>query len=336
MSITTRALGSFKGKQVEEAVLTGDGVSVNIMNWGVVVRDWQVKASEGMRHVVLGFDSFEPYPEHSPHFGSLAGRIANRVANGRFTLAGKTYELELNNGDNQLHGGSEGLGHQVWSMDVDSDANAVRFIHDSPDGAMGYPGNVRFEAVYTLEGKMLILDLFGFPDRPTPISLVQHQYFNLGQTDTVLDHTLHMPFSVARTVLDDDHVAHGEIVPIAGTQFDFTTPKNLRDGKGEGIGFDLNYALATGRDASDPVAICTGEDKELTLKLWTDRPGLQLYNSVTTDIAPKGLGGKSYKPFCGVCFEDQMFPNAVNVPHFPDVICTPDEPYSHRCMIEIA
>ena len=336
MSISINRIGSFGGKPVDEAVLESpNGTRIAIMNWGVVVRDWQVPVSGTPRRIALGFDSFEPYPNHSPYFGAVVGRVANRIANARFSHGGKQYTLVANEGPNQLHGGPEGLSKQVWDMEADSAGNALKFSYLSPDGQMGYPGTVRFEAVYTLEGDRLRLEMSGMPDEPTPISMVQHHYFNLGETETVLDHTVHMPKSVARTVAGADLLQNGTIVPVAGTIDDFLTPRTMRFGGGRGLDYDLNYVLATGRDTSEPIAIATGEDEAVTLRLYSDRPALQFYNGVWTDVAVPGLGGRRYGKNSGLCFEDQMYPGAVSNPHFPSIIHTPDTPYRHWCAFEI-
>lgn len=334
--IAVSKAGTFGGARVDEAVLTSDtGVQVNLLNWGLVVRDWQVPVAGAPRSVVQGFETFEPYPEHSPHFGGLAGRVANRTRNSSFTLDGKRYHLTPNEGPHHLHGGPEGLGRQVWDMETDADANAVRFALTSPDGAMGYPGRVDFTATYTLTGNRLRLELAGLPDRPTPISVVQHQYFNLGQTDSVIDHTVQLPNAVARTEAGDDLIMTGVISPVQGTVWDFLTPRTFRLPDESPFDYDLNMVLATGRKLDDPIAIVTGEDKALTLKLWSDQPGLQFYNGVWTDVAVPGLGGRKYGKHSGFCLEDQMFPDALNNPHFPDIICSPDKPYSHWCEFEI-
>lgn len=337
MAISVVKAGDFSGQRVDEAVLeSSDGVKINLMNWGVTVRDWQVPVPGGMRSVVLGFDSFEPYPEHSPYFGSLAGRVANRIAHGRFELDGARYQLDINFESSHLHGGSEGIGRQVWQMETDSASNAVRFSLSSPDGAMGYPGEIDFTATYTLTGKKLTLELSGVPDKPTPISLVQHHYFNLGITDSVLDHKVHMPHSVAHTETDDGLLITGVVSPVGGTAYDFTSPRIMRDAGGAPVSYDLNYVLATRRNIDDPIAIVQGEDGVLTLKQWSDRPGLQLYNSVWSDVTVPGHGGRTYGQYSGLCFEDQMFPDAVNQPHFPNVICTPDTPYKHTGAFDIS
>lgn len=331
-----KTIGTHAGKPVEEVVLQSDtGVSVALINWGVVVRDWQVPVAGKRRHVVLGFDNFEPYPQHSPYFGALVGRVANRIKDSRFTLDGETFTLPRDEGPNHLHGGPEGLARVVWDMEVDSAANAVMFTHVDPNGAQGYPGAIRFEAVYTLKGNRLRLDVSGLPDRPTPISLVQHQYFNLGMTETVFDHLVHLPDAVARTVAGPDLIQTGAIVPVANTIDDFLIPRNMRFGAGRGIDYDLNFILRTGRDSADPVAIVVGEDGALTLRLFSGEPAVQFYNGVGTNVPVPGLGGKRYGNNSGFCLEDQMYPGALHNPHFPSIICTPDTPYHHWNEIEI-
>ena len=172
---------SSKVARVDQFTLKGaGGVEVDIINYGVAVRDWRVPVKGGVRQVVLGFDEFPAYASHSPHLGSLAGRVANRIGGASFELEGKTYKLPANEGGHMLHGGPEGLGRIVWSAEPDAAKNAVRFTHRSPDGAMGFPGNVEFTAVYSLRASTLRLDIVARTDKTTPINVVQHQYFNLG------------------------------------------------------------------------------------------------------------------------------------------------------------
>lgn len=333
MSVTVEKFGEFEGKAVEQFKLTSDtGVEVDIISWGVLVRDWRVPVAGGKRSVVLGFDTFESYPKASPYFGSLAGRVANRIKNGTFTLDGKTYSVAKNFGEHTLHGGPEGIGRLVWDGVADSANNSVRFTLDSPDGAMGFPGNVKFTATYTLTGNRLRLDITAKADRRTPINVVQHQYFNLGTGSDVLDHTYKVNAS-AYTELGGPLIPTGAILPVEGTVWDFRAGRNMRDAQGKPIDYDGNVVLATDRKVEDPVAVVTGPDKALTLKLWTDQPGLQIYNSVTTDASAEG---KHYGHHCGFCLEDQGLPDSVNNPHFPSTIYGPDREYSHRVDIEIA
>ncbi|MDB5615374.1 MAG: galactose mutarotase [Devosia sp.] len=336
MAIAISTFGEFKGKRVDQFRLTSvTGVSVDIIGYGVAVRDWRVPVAGGERSVVLGFDNMDAYAEHSPHFGSLAGRVANRIKGASFDLNGKTYKLPANEGDLQLHGGKEGLGRQVWDGQVDEGNDSVRFTHFSPDGAMGYPGNVNFSATYTLKGNRLRLELAATTDQATPISLVQHQYFNLGTTDDVLDHTIQVNSS-AYTGLADDLAPTGAILPSRGTIYDLRTPRTMRDENGAPVEYDMGLALDTGRSINEPIATVISPTKDLTLKLWSDRPGVQVYNGVWTDVAVPGLDGKTYKKHAGFCLEDQAFAGAVHNPHFPNIIYSPERPYSHWCEFEIA
>ncbi|WP_297106549.1 aldose epimerase family protein [uncultured Devosia sp.] len=336
MAIAVSTFGEFNGQRVDQFRLTSDsGVTVDIIGYGVVVRDWRVPVTGGERSVVLGFDAFDAYPAHSPHFGSLAGRVANRIKNASFTLDGVTYDLPANEGSLQLHGGPEGLGRQVWQGQADSANNAVRFTHFSPDGAMGYPGNVNFAATYTLNGNRLRLELTATTDRATPISLVQHQYFNLGTADTVLDHTIQVNSS-AHTELGADLAPTGAILPSAGTIYDLRQARTMRDAKGAPVDYDIGLVLDSGRKTADPIATVVSPERDLTLKLWSDRPGVQVYNGVWTDVSVPGLNGKRYGKHSGFCLEDQALADAVHNPHFPNVIYSPDRPYGHWCEFEIA
>ena len=218
---------------------------------------------------------------------------------------------------------------------VDEANNTVRFTHFSPDGAMGFPGNVNFSATYTLRGNRLRLELSATTDQATPISLVQHQYFNLGTTDDILDHSIQVNSS-AYTELGTDLAPTGAILPSAGTIYDLRQPRTMRDAAGQPVDYDIGMALDTGRSHAEPIATVVGPDKALTLKLWSDRPGVQVYNGVWTDIPVPGLNGKSYKKHAGFCLEDQSFADAVHNPHFPNVIHSPDRPYRHWCEFEIA
>lgn len=333
--IKTRHMGKYRGRDVVQATLKStSGVEVDIMNYGVVVRDWRVPAAEGLRSVVLGFESFDPYPAQRAYLGAIVGRVVNRIAGSRFELAGQTYALVSNREGLHLHGGPEGLSSQVWDMEIDNVRNQLLFSLQSTDGAMGYPGNVRFEAKYHLEGNRLCLEMAATTDRPTPISLAQHNYFNLGTGADVLDHSVRISAD-HYTVLDDRLFPTGEIVPVVDTAMDLRAARILREADGTAIDYDLNYVLDPKRDVAKSVARVEGPDGKLALELWTDRPGLQFYNAVTTDIDVPGLAGRAYGKYSGFCLEDQMLPDALNHPGFPSIICTPEHPYTHWCEIEI-
>lgn len=335
MGETLQKIGTHEGGDVLETVLASDtGARVSIINYGAAVRDWQVPVGAGRRSVVLGFDRFEHYPAYSAHCGAIAGRVANRIGGARFTLDGRDYVLPANEGPNHLHGGPRGTGVRLWQMERLSGEQAVRLSLVSPDGDMGYPGTLSIAVTYRLSGNRLGIDFSAETDAPTPVNLVQHNYFNLMGTGDVLDHALQVD-AAAYTPTTPDLIPTGQIHPVAGTALDFRRARRLRDESGQPVAYDNNLVLDGERDPQAPAATLTAPDGSLTLRLWTDQPALQVYNSGKLDVPVPGLGGTRYQRFAGLCLEDQQFPDAINHPHFPSPVVTPEAPYLHRCAIEI-
>ncbi len=333
--LARKTVGTYQGETVEEITLVSDtGVELAILTYGALIRDWQVPVGGAMRSVVLGFDDFAPYPDKSPYFGAICGRVANRVGGARFTLDDKTYALVPNEGENQLHGGPGGFAKRVWSV-ADQSPDSVTLILSSPDGDMGYPGVLEASVTYRLQGYRLDIDFSAQTDTRTPVNIVQHNYFNLMGTGDVLDHGLEIMGS-AITELDEAQIPTGAILPVAGTHLDFSAARSMRGDDGSAIRIDQNYALATGRNGETPVARLTAPDGSLVLSLYTDQPGLQVYNAYKIDPPMTGRDGATYSAFSGICLEDQGFPDAINHSHFPTTIIGPDAPYRHRCGIEIA
>jgi aldose 1-epimerase len=336
MAVVVEKFGEHEGRRVDRFRLEStSGTAVEIITFGVSVARWQVPVEGGLRDTVLGFGDFAAYPAHRAHFGAIAGRVANRISGALFVLDGVTYALPANNRSNCLHGGPQGLGVQVWEAEPDSAGNAVAFTHVSPDGAMGFPGTVRFSVRYRLQGFTLSLDICAEADRRTPVSLAQHLYFNLGTGPDVLDHRYRLAAS-AYTPNREDLTPTGEILPVEGTRWDFRAGRTLRDGAGRPVGYDGNLVLDSERAFATPVAEVTAPDGALRLLLRTDRPGLQLYNAPAANIAAPGHGGVQYGPFSGFCLEDQALPDALANPYFPSIVYGPDRPYRHRTAIEIA
>ncbi len=330
-----KIVGVFNGQDIHEVVLTSQtGVSVAILTYGALIRDWRVPVAGEMRPVVLGFDEFSSYPDHSPYFGAIAGRVANRIGGARFTLHGAVYDLPANEGPNHLHGGPEGIAHQIWRIAEESETSVTLTLF-SPDGAMGYPGDLEIAVTYRLEGNRLEIDFAAETDRPTPVNIVQHNYFNLMGRGDVLDHRLSFAAG-AYTELGEGQIPTGAILPTKGTELDFREARTMRQTDGSGQKIDCNFVLDTRRDQTEPVAMAEAPDGSLTLRIYTDQPGLQVYNGWKLDVAVPGLDGAQYHAFSGLCLEDQNFPDAINNPHFPTPVVTPEEPYRHWCAIEIA
>jgi aldose 1-epimerase len=335
--VAVSSFGNFEGKRVDQfRLVSSSGVEVDLINWGCVVRDWRVPVGGKPRSVVLGFEQFDAYPAHSPYFGAVVGRVANRIRGASFELGGKTYTIPANEGTTALHGGPKSLGNQVWDAQPDDATTSVIFSITSPDGAMGFPGTVKFKATYRLDGNRLRLEFGASTDRATPLSLVQHQYFNLGTGPDVLDHTYWLRAN-AYTESGPDLVPTGNILEATpGSKWNWAAPKTLRDATGQPVEYDGNAVLDTGRDLREPIAIVTAPAGDVTLKLRSDRPGVQFYNGVWTDVpAGLGFGGRTYGKHSGFCLEDQMFPDALHHPHFPSIIITPDQPYVHWSEFEI-
>lgn len=336
MGVTSERFGEFRGRAVDRFTLAGDaGIEVDVITYGAAISGWRVPVAGGLRPVVLGFERFDAYVESRAHMGAVVGRVANRISGARFTLDGKTFALPANDGRNCLHGGPEGFAHQVWQAEPDTAGTALRLMLHSADGAMGFPGNVEVTVTWRLEGHTLSLAIDAVADRPTPLSLVQHLYFNLGTGPDILDHRYRID-APAFTPNGPQLTPTGAILPVRGTRWDFRQGRTMRDATGAPEPYDGNFVLPPDRDLEVPVAEVSSPDEVLRLRLWTDRPGLQLYNSPFVRHAAPGPGGRRFGSFSGFCLEDQALPDALANPHFPSIIHGPDRPYRHRCSIEIA
>lgn len=316
------------GRAVEQVVLESAGAAVAILSLGAVVRDWRIDAPTGSLPMVLGFPTVEAYERHARSHGALCGRVANRIKDARFSLDGKDYLLDANEGPNQLHGGPQGLGSRVWEMEVDGAAVELRLT--SPDGDQGFPGTVAFAVRYWLEGARLVCEMRGLPDRPTPINLANHSYYNLGGSGTVRDHVLWVD-AEAYMPTDDDLIPLGEIRPVEGTHLDFREPREIGDTR-----LDQNLVLRPGRDTARPAACAECPRTGVRLELWTAEPGLQLFDAPEMEIAAPGHDGQSYGPFAGLCLEAQHHPDSLHHPDWPSVIRTPEAPYFQRLEVAIA
>lgn len=330
-----RAFGRHDGRGVDEVALESADAAICVLNYGCVLRDWRVDSGGAALPVVLGFPRFEDYPLHARSHGIVAGRVANRTAQARFSLDGRDYRLTRNWGPHHLHGGIVGLGRRVWEMESDSAANAVRLRYASPDGEEGYPGAVDFTVSYRLEGPRLICEMAGLPDRPTPINLAQHAYYNLAGGGEVRDHLLWID-APEHTPLGPELIPEGVIRPVAGTPLDFTEARRIADADPDRAGFDNNLVLRRDRDRAEPSVRLSCPRSGLALRLWTEEPGLQIFNAPKMTIAVPGHDRQSYGPFSGLCLEAQHFPDSLHHPEWPSIIRSPEAPYYQKLVVEIA
>ncbi len=321
--------GSVGDAEVQEVTIRSrGGAEARILTWGAVVRDLRVPTPSGPRGVVLGFDGLDAYRMYSPYFGAVPGRFANRIAGGRFALDGRTFDLSRNEGGTTtLHGGAHGFGTIPWRLVDHSDAH-VTLALTSPDGDQGFPGALEATCTYTMtEPATLRVDLAATTDGATVVNLTNHSYFNLDGSADVRDHVFAI-HAEAVTPTDAALIPTGEIMPVAGTPFDFRTPRTIREAGGpDGQLYDINYVLS-GAGPFRHAATVRGTTG-LTLEVHTDQPGLQFYDAAKLHCPVPGLGGALYAAHGGFCMETQLFPDAPNQPAFPSSVLRPGERYAH-------
>ncbi|KAK3440713.1 hypothetical protein EUGRSUZ_B00995 [Eucalyptus grandis] len=300
-----------QARQAELFELDNGTMRVKIANLGCTIASLSVPGKDGkLADVVLGFDSVEPYLKGAaPFFGCIVGRVANRIKEGKFTLDGVEHSLPINKPPNSLH---------------------------------GYPGDVAVTATYTLTSSTTMrLDMEAVPEnKATPISLAQHTYWNLAGHDSgnILNHSIQI-WANHITPVDQNTIPTGEIMPVKGTAFDFTTEKKIGTSIHEvpGLGYDHNYVLDCGEEKSGlkHAAKLKDPSSSRVLDLWTNAPGMQFYtgNYVNGVV---GKGDAAYGKHSGVCLETQGFPNAINQPNFPSVIVRPGEKYKHSMLFEFS
>lgn len=332
-AIAIRPVARIDGAEILEATLQSAEAEIRILSWGAVLRDWRVPGGgEAGVPMTLGFDRFEDYPAHSPSFGALCGRVANRISGARFPCAGMDVRLTPNEGPNLLHSGAYGFGIRPWTMEQ-AGPGAVRLSLKSPHGEGGWPGSLAVTATFQLAGPRLTMQIEAIPDRETPVNIAQHSYWNLDGGGDVLGHTLRLDAD-ASTPVDAGLIPTGDIVPVDGGPLDFRAARRMLDAGGRPLALDLNMALTKGRDIAAPAAELTGAGGR-RLSLWTDQPGVQVYNAPRMDLQVAGLGGRRYGAFAGMCLEAQGFPDAVNRPEFPSIMHAPDRPYRQFWAAEI-
>jgi aldose 1-epimerase len=313
----------------EVTIASTAGATAKILTWGAVLRDLVVPSAKGPQRVVLGLNSLEDYVAHSPHFGAVPGRFANRIANGRFAIDGVDYQLERKPGEKHtLHGGPRGFGHRLWKLGA-HDAASVSLSLDSPDGDSGFPGAMTATCTYRmLEPATLRIELSAISDRPTVVNLTNHAYFNLDGSPDILDHEITL-IADFYTPTDAELIPTGEIRAVAGTPYDFRKARTVRDP--DGTSYDTNFVATRWPEAGGLAEIATLRSplNSLTMTLMSTEPGVQFYNAATLNCPVPGLGGAHYGAHAGLCLESQAFPDSPNRRHFTDCVLRPGAEYRH-------
>jgi aldose 1-epimerase len=310
---------------------------VDVTNYGARLVTIVVKDKDGNdTDVVLGFDSIQGYLDSKEaYFSALVGRYANRIANGKFALEGKTYQLSTNNPPNHLHGGPQGFHVQVWDVDAVND-NSITLSYLSKNGEEGFPGNCKVAVNYTVtEKNELVISYEASTDGATIINLTSHPYFNLnGQGNgTIVNHLLQIN-------ADNYTPVNGSLIPrgietVEGTPFDFRQAKpigkNINDDDEQlryGSGYDHNYVL-NGKGFR-PAAKVTGDLSGITMEVLTDQPGMQFYSANHLKGENRIKYGKVDGPREAFCLETQHFPDSPNQPQFPSTVLQPGEVFMSK------
>jgi aldose 1-epimerase len=323
-----RTFGQIDGAPVLEAEIGSlAGARARILTYGAVLRDLRIPVGGALQAVTLGLNSIEDYVQHSPSFGAVPGRFANRIANGRFSIDGAAYTLDRNYlGKHTLHGGSRGFGKRVWKLG-DHDAHSVSLSLVSEDGDMGFPGELRATCVYRFaEPATLRVELRAVADKATLVNLTQHTYFNLDGSPDILDHELELGCDFY-TPADSELIPTGEIRSVAGTAYDFRSARTLRNA--QGVSYDTNFVVSRpqGPEGLAFVARARSPNNRLTLELHSTEPGVQLYSAAGLNCPVPGLDGAHYGASAGFCLEPQAFPDSPNRRHFTDTVLRPDREY---------
>lgn len=328
-----------------DAELTSAGLAVGILRYGARIASIRTPDRDGaFADVAIGFDDPRAWRTDTSFQGASVGRYANRIAGGTFELDGRTYQVPLNEGSTALHGGTAGFDAHDWTMEpvVTTEAgDSVTLRRTSPDGEMGFPGNLDVSVVFTVSGSDLTVDYTAVTDAPTPVNLTNHVYLNLsGVPGQVADHELTL-FADRVAAVDAHFLPTGELLDVVGTPFDFTSPVVIgsrwrADHPQMQLvrGFDHAYLLdGSGGPDLDGLRLAARATESTTgrvLELFTDQPAVQFYSGNSLDGSIVSRAGAMVRQGDAFCLEPERLPDSVNHPHFPDTVLRPGQEYRNR------
>lgn len=348
MSIKKECFGTLDdGKEIFSYTLENKrGMSVEILNYGGIIRGLKASDKNGaFSDVVGGFDTLESYLHAEGYLGALVGRVANRIADGRFSLDGVEYTLAKNNGDNHLHGGISGFDSKIWSAEEqDLDEPSLTLTYFSPDGEEGYPGGLSVKVVYTLrEDNALVIDYSATTDKRTVVNLTNHSYFNLAGNGDILGHTLWVDAD-RYLPTDEGLIPTGELRDVSGTPFDFREPKEIGIDIGDKYrdlllagGYDHCFVFTDGESAFKKRAELYHKESGRSLEVYTDRSAIQIYtaNFLTDERYPL-KGGVPQRKQSFVCLETEEMPDSINQEGFSDIVLNPGEEYRAKTIYKFS
>lgn len=312
------------------------GMKVKLITFGATLTELFTVDNNGeFDDIVLGFDDMEGYLKNDPYFGCIVGRVANRIAKGRFSLEGKNYQLAINNGKNFLHGGLKGFDKVVWSAKVEEakESQSVIFTYISKDGEEGFPGELSLRVIYTLtNNNELVINYSATTTKATPINLTNHSYFNLTgkKSKNILNHELYINAN-QYAPSDESLIPLGTFEKVKDTPFDFTAPfcigERIKEIHTDPVGYDISYVLN-----KNNLSVLAARVKDplsgRVMEIYTSESSIQFYTSNFLNGTIKGKGGVAYQQYQGLCLETQHLPDSINQPNFPSILLKPSEKYS--------
>jgi aldose 1-epimerase len=333
MKISVKPYGKLPdGRQVQLYTLSNDNnFSFEVINYGGIITSILAPDKNGKSgDVIIGFDDLSGFLKDTSYINALIGRFGNRIGNSQFNLDGKLYKLAANEGKNHLHGGINAFHRVLWNAETldTTDETGVKLTYFSRHMEEGYPGNLFIEVKMLITNQNEIKILYkATTDEPTHINLTHHGYYNLtGGKTNILDHVLKL-YASHYTEVDSALIATGRILPVKGTDLDFTEPVKIGARIHRTGGYDLNYVIDKKPGEMALAAEIFEIESGRVMKVLTDQPGIQLYTSTHFDGTVIGKKGSKHIQYYAFCFETQHFPNSPNVPHFPSTVLKPGEIY---------
>jgi aldose 1-epimerase len=339
LKITASSFGKLKnGENAQLFTLSNKQTIIKVSNYGAIITSIEMPDKNGkVENVVCGFDNLETYISDEylnsyPYFGAIIGRFGNRIANGHLEIDGKVYEMAINNGPNHLHGGLTGFDKKLWEAEIieTDELVGVKLSYLSPDGEENYPGNLKVSCIYTLDSENNFgIEYLAETDTTTVVNLTNHTYFNLtGGKETILNHELELTATKMTEMVDQ--IPTGKIIPVANTEFDFTTLKKInRDMANLPTGYDDNYVLDNENGELKYIGCLKETTSGRKMEVFTTQPGIQVYTGYWNPELEIN-GEKKFGSYSGIALETQHYPDSVNRPEFPTTFLKPGETYRQK------
>jgi aldose 1-epimerase len=326
------------GKKVKLWTLSAGDLRLSLTDFGAAWTSLIVPSLNGKDDVLLGYSGLEGYLNNEPYIGVTVGRFANRIKNASFNLFGSTYPLAANDGANSLHSGQRGFDKLLWKSESyeENEGVYVRFELDSPDGDCGFPGNLKVTVNYGLtKSNEIICDYYAVTDKPSPVNLTNHAYFNLageGKGD-ILSHDA-LLYSSSYVEVDKFAIPTGRLLSVSGTGFDFKQRRRIcRDDSflKPFRGYDHCFVVDGEIGKLRPCAEVYEPGSGRTMKVFTTQPGVQFYTGGhLKNVA--GKQGSVYNKYSGFCLETQHFPDTPNRQGFPSCLAAPGKDYHEKAV----